>query len=48
MLRSGMSVKETAALTGYADTYAFTREFKKAMDITPGKYKKDNIYPFKS
>ena len=30
MLRSGMSVKETAALTGYADTYAFTREFKKA------------------
>ncbi len=40
MLRSGISIKETAALAGYADTYSFTREFTKTLGISPGKYQK--------
>lgn len=40
MLRAGISIKETAGLTGYADVYTFTRQFKKTMGQTPGEYRK--------
>lgn len=45
MLDAGISIKETAALTGYADVYTFTRQFAKTMGRTPGKYRgrKDTI-----
>lgn len=39
MLDAGISIKETAALTGYADVYTFTRQFAKTMGSTPGKYR---------
>ncbi len=42
MLDAGISIKETAALTGYADVYTFTRQFAKTMGSTPGKYRGRN------
>ena len=40
MLDAGFSIKETAGLTGYADVYTFTRQFKKTVGVTPGVYGK--------
>ena len=42
MLDAGFSIKETAGLTGYADVYTFTRQFKKTVGVTPGVYGKTN------
>jgi AraC-like DNA-binding protein len=43
MLLSGVSIKETAALTGYSDTYSFTKQFTQTVGMPPGKYKKSNL-----
>lgn len=43
MLLSGISIKETAFLTGYSDTYSFTKQFTQTVGISPGKYKKMNL-----
>lgn len=42
MLLSGISIKETAILTGYSDTYSFTKQFTQLEGISPGRYKKMN------
>lgn len=42
MLLSGISIKETAILTGYSDTYSFTKQFTQLVGISPGRYKKVN------
>lgn len=42
MLLSGISIKETALLTGYSDTYSFTKQFTHSVGISPGRYKKEN------
>ncbi len=47
MLRSGISIKETAQMTGYADTYSFTREFTKSMGMAPGQYRKKHFEALK-
>lgn len=39
MLLSGISIKETAILTGYSDTYSFTKQFTHVVGISPGRYK---------
>jgi AraC-like DNA-binding protein len=39
MLLSGISIKETALLTGYSDTYSFTKQFTHSVGISPGRYK---------
>lgn len=39
MLLSGISIKETALLTGYSDTYSFTKQFTHSAGISPGRYK---------
>jgi AraC family transcriptional regulator, arabinose operon regulatory protein len=41
MLLSCVSIKETALLTGYSDTYSFTKQFTHSMGISPGRYKKE-------
>lgn len=38
MLLSGISIKETALLTGYSDTYSFTKQFTHSVGISPGRY----------
>ena len=40
ILSLGGSVKDAANIVGYADTNAFSKLFKKAFGISPGKYKK--------
>lgn len=42
MLLSGISIKETAILTGYSDTYSFTKQFTRLVGISPGRFKKMN------
>lgn len=42
MLLSGISIKETAMLTGYSDTYSFTKQFTYTVGISPGRYKKES------
>ncbi|SCP95374.1 helix-turn-helix domain-containing protein [Anaerobium acetethylicum] len=42
MLLSGISIKETALLTGYADTYSFTKQFTHTAGISPGRYVKES------
>lgn len=42
-LIQGKSVKETCEHVGYSDTKAFSRAFKKYMEITPAEYKKRHI-----
>lgn len=39
LLTEGMSVKETAALVGYADPYVFSKQFKKLIGQSPSAYK---------
>lgn len=39
MLLSGIPIKETAMLTGYSDTYCFTKQFTHSVGISPGRYK---------
>ena len=41
LLESGMSVRETAEKTGYIDSKAMIRVFKKIVGITPGQYRSD-------
>lgn len=41
MLLSGISIKETALLTGYCDTYSFTKQFTHTVGISPGRYIKE-------
>jgi AraC family transcriptional regulator, arabinose operon regulatory protein len=49
MLLSGMSIKESAQLTGYGDTYSFTKQFTKTVGVSPGRYKQDpNNHKIKS
>ncbi|WP_160720770.1 helix-turn-helix domain-containing protein [Bacillus sp. USDA818B3_A] len=49
MLHSGMSIKEAAQLTGYSDTYSFTKQFTKTAGVPPGRYKQDsNNYQMES
>ncbi len=43
MLLSGISIKETAALTGYSDTYSFTKQFTHTVGISPGRYKRESL-----
>ena len=40
MLDAGISIKETAALMGYADVYTFSRQFAKTTGQTPGGYRR--------
>lgn len=40
MLLSGVSIKETAQLTGYSDAYSFTKQFTHYVGISPGRFKK--------
>lgn len=40
LLLSQMSIKETAQLVGYQDTYAFTKQFTKSVGLPPGRYLK--------
>ncbi|HWT75480.1 MAG TPA: helix-turn-helix domain-containing protein [Mobilitalea sp.] len=42
MLLSGISIKETAMLTGYGDTYSFTKQFTNSVGMSPGRYRKEN------
>lgn len=42
LLLSGVSIKETAQLTGYSDAYSFTKQFTNSVGISPGRYKKMN------
>ncbi|HKL99492.1 MAG TPA: AraC family transcriptional regulator [Mobilitalea sp.] len=39
MLLSGLSIKETAVLTGYSDTYSFTKQFTHVTGVAPGRFK---------
>lgn len=43
LLLSGVSIKETAILTGYSDTYSFTKQFTHSTGISPGRFKKWSI-----
>lgn len=38
MLLSGISIKETALLTGYSDAYSFTKQFTQSVGVPPGRY----------
>lgn len=40
MLLSNVSIKEVAQLTGYSDTYSFTKQFTKTVGIAPGQFVK--------
>ena len=40
MLDAGISIKETAALMGYADVYTFSRQFARTIGRSPGEYRK--------
>lgn len=40
MLLSGISIKETAQLTGYSDAYSFTKQFTHSVGISPGRYRR--------
>jgi AraC-like DNA-binding protein len=40
MLLSGISIKETALLTGYSDAYSFTKQFTHSVGVSPGRYRK--------
>jgi AraC-like DNA-binding protein len=42
MLLSGTSIKETALLTGYSDSYSFTKQFTHTVGISPGRFKTSN------
>ena len=42
MLLSGISIKETAMLTGYSDTFSFTKQFTHSVGVSPGRYKNQN------
>lgn len=42
-LLRGCTVKQAAGECGYSDEKAFTRAFKKYMEVTPGEYKKCHI-----
>lgn len=37
MIQSGISIKETASYCGYSDVFAFSKQFKRTMGISPGK-----------
>lgn len=37
MINSGVSIKETAIYCGYSDVFAFSKQFKKTMGVSPGK-----------
>lgn len=39
MLLSGVSIKETALLTGYNDTYSFSKQFKLSVGMPPGQFR---------
>lgn len=39
MILSGVSIKETAQLTGYSDAYSFTKQFTRSVGISPGRFK---------
>lgn len=39
LLLSGVSIKETAILTGYCDTYSFTKQFTRSTGTSPGRFK---------
>ncbi|MDF2988514.1 MAG: transcriptional regulator, AraC family [Eubacterium sp.] len=39
MILSGVSIKETALLTGYSDAYSFTKQFTRSVGISPGRFK---------
>ncbi len=41
LLSSGLSIKETAQMVGYADTYSFTKQFTKKEGVSPGRYIKE-------
>lgn len=43
MLLSDISIKETALLTGYSDTYSFTKQFTNSVGISPGRYKNKEL-----
>lgn len=38
LLLSGVSIKETAILTGYSDAYSFTKQFTNSTGISPGRF----------
>lgn len=42
-LLAGVSVQEAALACGYSDCKAFSRAFKKHMEVSPGAYKKSHI-----
>ena len=42
MLLSGNSIKETASLTGYSDTFSFTKQFTNTVGVSPGRFKKEH------
>lgn len=42
MLEQGLSVKETALMTGFADSFSFSKQFKKYYRIPPTVYKELN------
>lgn len=39
---SGLSIAETAALSGFSDVFAFSKAFKKRRGVTPGAWKSSN------
>ncbi len=39
LILSGVSIKETAQLTGYSDAYSFTKQFTRSVGISPGRFK---------
>ncbi len=43
MLRSGSSIADVSAFTGFADQSHFTRHFKRMTGVTPGQYRKTAI-----
>ena len=43
MLLSGRSIKETALLTGYSDTYSFTKQFTHTVGTSPGRFKTESL-----
>ena len=42
LIRSGLSLSDVAAQTGFADQSHFIRQFKRLMKITPGEYLKNS------
>ncbi len=43
LLLSGVAIKETAILTGYSDTYSFTKQFTHSTGISPGRFKQHRV-----